>query len=127
MKIRGMPTVRRLHHAQITVPRGAQTAARAFYCGVLGLKEIPKPASLAGRGGFWISLGDVEIHVATEEGVERSRTKTHLAYEVDDVAGWEKVLRGHGIEIGESVPIPGYARFEFRDPFGNRVELIQPL
>jgi hypothetical protein len=24
------------------------------------------------------------------------------------------------------VPIPGYDRFEFRDPFGNRVEFIRP-
>ena len=43
MKILGMPTVRRLHHAQITVPKGAEAAARAFYCGVLGLREIAKP------------------------------------------------------------------------------------
>jgi hypothetical protein len=25
------------------------------------------------------------------------------------------------------VPIPGYERFEFRDPFGNRVEFIQAV
>jgi hypothetical protein len=34
-------------------------------------------------------------------------------------------MRENGIEIGDSVPIPGYARFEIRDPFGNRVEFIQ--
>jgi hypothetical protein len=35
-------------------------------------------------------------------------------------------LMAEGIEILESVAIPGYARFEFRDPFGNRVEFIAP-
>ena len=30
-----------------------------------------------------------------------------------------------GISVLESIPIPGYDRFEFRDPFGNRVEMIE--
>jgi len=29
-----------LHHAQITVPPGAEAAAREFYCHFLGLAEI---------------------------------------------------------------------------------------
>ena len=29
-----------------------------------------------------------------------------------------------GFELIDGVPIPGYDRFEFRDPFGNRVEMI---
>jgi hypothetical protein len=28
-------------------------------------------------------------------------------------------------EVIDSVPLPGHDRFEFRDPFGNRVEFIQ--
>jgi hypothetical protein len=36
-------------------------------------------------------------------------------------------LLAAGAQILESVPIPGYRRFEFRDPFGNRVEFIQPV
>ena len=34
-------------------------------------------------------------------------------------------LEADGIEIIEGVPIPGYNRYEFRDPFGNRVEFLQ--
>ena len=30
-----------------------------------------------------------------------------------------------GIEVVEGIPIPGYDRFEFRDPFGNRVEFME--
>jgi catechol 2,3-dioxygenase-like lactoylglutathione lyase family enzyme len=118
--------VRGLHHAQITIPRGREEEGRAFYCGVLGLCEIPKPSALEGRGGFWLQVGHSQVHIGTEDGVDRSRTKAHLAYEVDDLGGWKERLHGHGIEILDSVPIPGYERFEFRDPFGNRVELIHP-
>ena len=114
-----------LHHAQITIPRGAEEQAREFYCGVLGLTEIEKPASLRARGGFWLQVGDREVHVGTEDGVDRHKTKAHLAYQVTDLAGWRKKLAEHGISVLESIPIPGYDRFEFRDPFGNRVEMIE--
>jgi len=120
-------TILHLHHAQITIPPGAEAQARAFYCDLLGLQEIEKPDSLKGRGGFWVMVGDQQVHIGVEAGVDRSRTKAHLAYRVADLAGWQARLRAHGIEIGDSVPIPGHERFEFRDPFGNRVEFISPL
>lgn len=116
-----------LHHAQITIPRGAEEQGRAFYCDLLGLPEIAKPASLEGRGGFWLQVGERQVHVGTEKGAERGATKAHLAYEVDDVRAWRVLLEKHGITILDGVPIPGYERFEFRDPFGNRVEFIQPV
>jgi catechol 2,3-dioxygenase-like lactoylglutathione lyase family enzyme len=114
-----------LHHAQITIPKGAEEQAREFYCGVLGLAEIEKPVSLRARGGFWLQVGDREVHVGTEDGVDRHQTKAHLAYQVTDLAGWRKKLAERGISVLESIPIPGYDRFEFRDPFGNRVEMIE--
>ena len=117
----------RLHHAQITIPEGAEKEGRRFYCGLLGLTEMEKPESLAERGGFWLQVGDVQIHVGTEAGVDRPATKAHLAYEVADVAAWRARLEAAGIAPLDAVPIPGYARFECRDPFGNRLEFIQPL
>jgi catechol 2,3-dioxygenase-like lactoylglutathione lyase family enzyme len=120
--------IRGIHHVQITVPKGMEEAARAFYCGVLGLPEIEKPDSLKGRGGFWLGVGDRQVHVGTEDGFDRLTTKAHIAYQVDDVAAWKERLAEHGVGLGEeTVPIPGYARFEFRDPFGNRVEMIQSI
>lgn len=116
-----------IHHAQITIPKGAENEARAFYCGLLGLPEKEKPDSLKGRGGFWLQVGPQEVHVGSEDGLERSKTKAHLAYLVADVAAWQQKLGEHGFVIGESVPIPGYRRFEFRDPFGNRIEFIQAV
>lgn len=114
-----------LHHAQLTVPRDAEAAARQFYCERLGLHEVPKPEALRGRGGFWIELGPVQIHIGTEDGVERQRTKAHLGFEVDDLASMRALIEGLGLEISDGVPIPGLSRFEFRDPFGNRMEFVQ--
>ncbi len=118
--------IRRLNHVQITIPQGAEQQGRQFYCDVLGLPEIDKPASLQGRGGFWLQLYDLQIHVGTEDGVERLATKAHLAYEVDDVESWRVMLERQGCAVLDSIPMPGYLRFETRDPFGNRLEFIQP-
>src|ERR1044072_8197150 len=117
--------INRLHHVQITIPRGAEDKAREFYCDFLGLKEIPKPESLAGRGGFWVELGDLQIHFGAEDGIERSKSKSHVAYLVADLADWRHKLSDHGIEPKDGFPIPGYDRFEFRAPFGNRVEFLE--
>jgi len=114
-----------IHHAQITVPRGAEDQAREFYCGTLGLKEISKPDALKDRGGFWLGVGDRQIHVGIEDGVDPSASKAHVAYLVDDIESSRARLREHDVNIIEGIPIPGYLRFEFRDPFGNRVEFLQ--
>src|SRR4051812_38852399 len=118
------PKILNIHHAQISIPVGHEAQAREFYCGLLGLKEIEKPAPLRDRGGFWLGLGELQIHFGAEDGVEREKTKAHLAYLVSDLEGWRKKLAEARIVIKESIPIAGYARFEFRDPFGNRVEFL---
>ncbi|SHM74334.1 VOC family protein [Gracilibacillus kekensis] len=116
-----------LHHAQITIPKGAEEEGKQFYCNVLGLEEVEKPESLKGRGGFWLKVGDRDVHVGTEDGFDRRTTKAHLAYLVDNISYWKSVLEQMGIQTIEGAPIPGFDRFEFRDPFGNRVEMIQKL
>ena len=116
-----------LHHAQITIATADEAAARAFYVDFLGLTEIQKPDSLRGRGGFWLRAGDSVVHVGVEEGVDRAATKAHLAYRVDDLSAWRDRLHERGIATQGGIPIPGHERFEFRDPFGNRVEMIQEL
>jgi catechol 2,3-dioxygenase-like lactoylglutathione lyase family enzyme len=116
-----------IDHVQITVPADAVAEARAFYCGLLGLREVEKPAALGGRGGFWLQAGDRRVHVGTEAGVDRRATKAHVAYAVTDVAEWRSRLAAAGVEAIDAVPIAGYERFEFRDPFGNRVEMIQAV
>lgn len=119
--------IQSIHHAQITIPPGTEGEARAFYCDLLTLPEIAKPASLQNRGGFWLQAGDRQLHVGIESGVNRDQTKAHIAYQVDDLAAWRAHLQNNQVAIKESIPIPGYHRFECRDPFGNRIEFIQPF
>ena len=114
-----------IHHAQITIPKGAEGEARAFYCDLLRLNEIPKPDALAGRGGFWLEVGDRQVHVGTEDLLDQATTKAHVAYLVEDIERWRRALRENNVEVIDGIPIPGYQRFEFRDPFGNRVEFLE--
>ena len=116
-----------LHHAQITIPKGVEDKGKNFYCGILGLPEKEKPESLKDRGGFWLKVGDRYVHIGTEDGFDRLKTKAHLAYQVEDLSYWRNVLEQNNIQLIEGVPIPGFERFEFRDPFGNRVEMIQEI
>ncbi len=115
-----------LHHAQVTAPRGSEAQARAFYGETLGLAEIVKPAALAGRGGVWFQCGDQQLHIGVEDDFQPQR-KAHPAFRVTDLAAARARLEAAGAPIAEDVALPGLARFETRDPFGNRLEFIQPL
>ena len=64
---------------------------------------------------------------AGEDGVDRLKTKAHIAYRVTGIEDWKSKLHQRGIEILDGLPIPGAERFEFRDPFGNRVEFIERI
>ncbi len=114
-----------IDHVQITVSPDEIGVARVFYCVLLGLPEIEKPDSLKGRGGFWLQVGDRQVHVGIEEGIDRRATKAHVAYAVVGIDAWRTLLNASGIAVIDGVAIPGYDRFEFRDPFGNRIEFIQ--
>jgi hypothetical protein len=49
-----------IDHVLLAAPRGCEQEARLFSSGVLGMTEIPKPRSLAPRGGcgFWLPSGE---------------------------------------------------------------------
>ncbi len=65
-----------IHHVQLACPPGSEAALRAFYHGVLGLEEIPKPPALAARGGCWFRGHGIELHLGVEEGFRPAR-KAH--------------------------------------------------
>jgi catechol 2,3-dioxygenase-like lactoylglutathione lyase family enzyme len=117
--------IERINHVQLSVPVGSEDEVRRFYCDILGLDEVPKPESLRGRGGLWLTVGDQSIHFGTEEVADRAASKRHVAFEVEDLAGARLELERAGVKVVEGIPIPGYDRIEFRDPFGNRIELMR--
>ncbi|MBI3561121.1 MAG: VOC family protein [Gammaproteobacteria bacterium] len=116
-----------VNHVQITVPEGQEKEAKEFYCNLLGLKEVEKPDVLKPNGGFWMQSGNIQIHVGIESGVDRNQTKAHVAYEVTGIESWRSKLEAENIVVLNSQLIPGFKRFEFRDPFGNRVELLEKM
>ncbi|TMR09328.1 glyoxalase [Nonomuraea turkmeniaca] len=109
-----------LHHVQLAAPRGSEPLLREFYAGVLGLREVPKPPELAGRGGVWFRGDGVEIHLGIEDDFRPAR-KAHPAFLVDDLDAFRTRLPD---AIADDL-FPGYRRIYVSDPVGNRIELMQ--
>jgi catechol 2,3-dioxygenase-like lactoylglutathione lyase family enzyme len=113
-----------LDHVQVAAPPGCEEQARAFYGGLLGLPELPKPDALAARGGCWFRVGAQELHVGVEEPFAPAR-KAHPGLVADDLDGLAGRLRAAGYDLADDEAIPGVRRFHVADPFGNRVEIRQ--
>jgi catechol 2,3-dioxygenase-like lactoylglutathione lyase family enzyme len=116
-----------INHVQMTMPPGEEPTARAFYGELLGLNEIEKPTHLRLNGGLWFELGDRQLHLGCEELAQRSLSKAHVALNVSDAAYWRKHFTKNGVQIDENAQIKGYIRFDVRDPFGNRLEIMQQV
>lgn len=111
-----------LDHVQLAMPPGGEERARAFYAGVLGMREIPKPEPFAARGGCWFVSGRVHLHIGVEEPFAAAR-KAHPAFLVDDLAAIAVALERAGAPVGPDGST-GTSRLYTEDPFGNRIELI---
>lgn len=114
-----------LDHVQISIPKNSEQQARQFYCQLLGLTEIEKPDNLKAGGGLWLELGAQQIHLGAEDFDDRANTKAHLAYRVENLASWRQKLQQAQIEFSEPVKIKHLDRLHLRDPFGNRIELLE--
>lgn len=112
-----------IDHVQLAIPQGREEQARSFYGGVLGMREITKPAALAKRGGCWFQSGDVQIHLGVEPDF-RPAKKAHPALRCLDFSGLLDRLRAAGVAVTKSDDIPGLTRAHIHDPFGNRIELV---
>ena len=95
-----------IDHVQLAMPPGGETQARAFYGGILGLDELPKPAELAGRGGAWFSNGAVTLHLGVEQEFRPAR-KAHPALLVEGLAELVTRLEGAGHPIQRDVQLGG--------------------
>lgn len=114
-----------IHHVLVAIPAGGEDIARAFYGDLLGLREIAKPEHLVMRGGCWFETGTLQLHLGVDKDF-RPTTKAHVAYQVPDLAAMRARFEAAGVAIVEDEPLFGYDRFYVADPFGNRVELLQP-
>lgn len=125
----------RLHHVQLPMPRGQEAEARRFYGEALGLSEVPKPPSLAGRGGCWFRAFNAdavvaEIHLGIDDPFVPAK-KAHPGMVCDSVEEWETLAgridsMGYELSWAERETFEGYLRFHARDGFGNRLEIMTP-
>ncbi len=118
-------TIKSIDHIQIAMPKGEEETARAFYIGLLGFTEIPKPPELAARGGAWFQAGSVQLHLGIEADFRPAR-KAHPAFLVNNLD--EMITKIQMSEYETDTPQPpldGYKRAHVFDPFGNRIELME--
>lgn len=111
---------KRLDHVFLCVPEGAKQQALEFYSQVLGLTEIPGDHP---RGAIWFQIGDIQLHINEENGGNYSMR--HPAFEITNLSATKEYLKNKGVEVTYSSDIEGRERFFFRDPFDNRIELLE--
>jgi catechol 2,3-dioxygenase-like lactoylglutathione lyase family enzyme len=116
--------IARIDHIQLAAPKGCEDEARAFYGGLLGLREIEKPESLRGRGGCWFACGEQQIHIGVETEF-RPAKKAHPAFAVRELVALREILIAHAVQIVDDHSLPGTHRFFAEDPWGNRLEFLE--
>ena len=80
-----------------------------FYGRLFAIRRVDRV-----HGGAFVDLGDQFIAMFEPGGEDR-----HFGLVVDDKELARRVLTAEGVEL-----LPG-ERLDFRDPFGNRVQLVQ--
>jgi len=117
---------RRINHVTVAVPAGEEEKVRAFYGGLLGLKELPQNKALEGHYTLiWYELLDIQLHLDFTAPWITPAENRHVALEVDDLGNVRRFLESKGVVIREAVPMPDRVRFYLLDPFGNYFEFIE--
>ncbi|MGI9383732.1 MAG: VOC family protein [Methyloligellaceae bacterium] len=118
-------TIEAIDHVQLAMPAGREDDARAFYRDLLGIPEVGKPPNLASRGGAWFERGGLKVHLGVDEAFSPAR-KAHPAFIVSGLSEHIETLRKAGFDPRPDEPLAGYDRVYVDDPFGNRIELMEP-
>ncbi|MGH1488967.1 MAG: VOC family protein [Acidimicrobiales bacterium] len=118
--------VESIQHVQLAIPAGAEPAARNFYAELLGIPEVAKPADLAANGGCWFEDGPLRVHLGVDNNFVPAK-KAHPALVVSGLDELVELLTEAGVEVRPDNPVVGYNRVFVDDPFGNRIELMEPI
>jgi len=113
-----------MDHVQLAIPPNGEATARAFYGGLLGLREVAKPDALASRVGCWfVGLG-IHLHLGVADDFQPAR-KAHPAFIVANLSALRDRFKEAGVPVIEDQLLLSVRRFYASDPFGNRLEFIE--
>ncbi|KAF0110268.1 MAG: hypothetical protein FD163_1017 [Hyphomonadaceae bacterium] len=113
-----------LDHMQMAMPIGEENRARQFYCGILGMIEVPKPAPMAARGGVWFRAGSVNLHMGVQLDFIPAK-KAHPAFIVNNFAALIASLTSANYPVKQDFELEKVNRLFTQDCFGNRIEIIE--
>jgi catechol 2,3-dioxygenase-like lactoylglutathione lyase family enzyme len=120
-----MNMVTALHHVNVTVPPELEQATKEFYGTVLGLRQIPKPAT-SRQSGAWFQIGPNQLHLSVDDDERGPLSSRHVCFAVSDLVAAKARFRDAGVEIiADPRPAVDNPRFYVRDPGGNMLEIIQ--
>jgi hypothetical protein len=77
-------------------------------------------------GGCWFVRDALKIHLGVENEFRAAR-KAHPALLVEDLSALKTLIKAAGYSFNTDEPLEGYDRIHVNDPFGNRIELMEPL
>jgi glyoxylase I family protein len=126
-----------LHHVALYVSDLDRT--RAFYCNVLGMHEISRPADFTFPGAYF-KRGAAEVHVVVETAPGRTaelRTPwsadelrtgycVHFAFEVPSLDTYRDILAANGVAPvgGPRIRADNVEQIYLADPDGHILELL---
>ena len=113
----------------IGVPVTDQDRALEFYSGLLGL-DVRVDASLPQLGGRWIEVappgGGTSVALVPATDGNPTGGEVGIRFTTRDAAELHKTLTAAGVTVGELLTWPGVPpMFNFTDPDGNGLEIIQ--
>ena len=120
-------TLLRIHHVNISIPKGREEDCDQFYEGLLGLRKALRPDREISAPGAWYDIGPQgQLHIVYSDNFRDELTGNHFAAEVDDMHELLRRLTARGIEVRGPSHM-GYDdsdRYFCRDPFGNQIEFM---
>ncbi len=118
-------TILRLEHVNLPIPPDGDKLAREFYVDLLGFEEIERPGVFETRKGGWFTAGSVNLHLSEQDPFVANKVG-HPAFVVDNLTKLTKRLLAADYKVSTGTTFNGYLRNTTFDPFGNRIELMQP-
>jgi catechol 2,3-dioxygenase-like lactoylglutathione lyase family enzyme len=117
-----------LHH--VAVPVTDLARAKTFYTGVLGLKEIPRPAFSFAGAWYQVDDGGRHIHLIVVErrpvngDVQLENADGHLALRVKSFRQALAYLESKTLPMRVTIDGPtGFPQIHVMDPDGNVIEI----